>query len=228
MISQDKINKTVVKFFKPIFYGKEFVNELARLLYMYQNVFYINNDKRLALFLANVKAEVATKRGKAVMRERMCYTTERLKAVFKFFRHNEILAEKYGKNLLHRCDERKIANIVYGKRLGNRGIYTNDGYKYRGAGILQTTGRENILKGVKVIEDKIGIKLTDDTGDVFDGILDNYTIGVLLGMAYWYDNKMYECKTFDCSVDIINKHTDSRKKRHTYYTKLSRYIHTLA
>jgi len=224
MVNRDFINYVVAKTFK--FYDKNFVNELARLLILYGSDFKIDTPNRLALFLANVKAEISINKitRKVRMREKMNYSAKRLMKVFKVFRHNKDLAYKYGFTFTHKANEVMIANIAYANRLGNGDIDSGDGYRYRGAGILQTTGKKEILADLKLIEKKIGIKLIDKNGNVYDGILDSYFGGILLGFAYWYRNKMYEAKNIDETVDILNYYTDSRKKRKKFYTKISKTI----
>ncbi len=40
-------------------------------------------------------------------------------------------------------DEEKLANFVYANRIGNGDINSGDGYRYRGRGIIQITGKSN-------------------------------------------------------------------------------------
>ena len=42
--------------------------------------------------------------------------------------------------------QKKIANRVYGNRMGNGDEKSGDGYKFRGRGFLQITGKDNYKK----------------------------------------------------------------------------------
>jgi putative chitinase len=41
------------------------------------------------------------------------------------------------------ADQEMIANIAYGSRLGNGPIHSGDGWRYRGRGPIQLTGKDN-------------------------------------------------------------------------------------
>ena len=109
--------------------------------------FEINTPLRLAHFLAQAAHESG---GFKVFQENLNYSADGLKKIFpKYFPGN--LSESYAKN------PEKIASKVYGGRMGNGDESTKEGYKFRGRGALQTTGKENYKKlgeflGVNLIE----------------------------------------------------------------------------
>ena len=69
--------------------------------------------------------------------ENLNYSSSALRSVFgKYFITDE-MADEYARN------PEKIANLVYSNRMGNGDEETGDGYKYRGRGALQLTGKSN-------------------------------------------------------------------------------------
>ena len=103
--------------------------------------FNITSNLRLAHFLAQCAHESGN--FKAV-NENLNYSKDGLMKVFpKYFPGN--LAESYAKN------PEKIASRVYGSRMGNGDETTKEGYKFRGRGYIQLTGKSNYTNFTKFI-----------------------------------------------------------------------------
>jgi len=96
--------------------------------------FEINTLPRVAGFLAQCGHE---SNNFTILHENLNYSAERLHEVFP--RHFPTLAaaEPYNRQ------PERIANKIYGGRMGNGNESSGDGYKFRGRGILQITGRDN-------------------------------------------------------------------------------------
>lgn len=93
----------------------------------------IDTPLRVAHFLAQVVMESA--RFQAV-EENLNYSAERLLQVFKTH-FTAAQAQQYAHN------PEKIGNRVYADRLGNGNEASGDGYRYRGRGLIQLTGKYN-------------------------------------------------------------------------------------
>ncbi len=107
--------------------------------------FQINTPLRLAHFLAQCSHESA---GFKATEENLNYSVSALKSVFKkYFRGN--LAEKYARQ------PEKIASRVYAGRMGNGNEASQDGYKYRGRGYIQLTGKNNYNAFNEVVADDV-------------------------------------------------------------------------
>jgi putative chitinase len=52
------------------------------------------------------------------------------------------LAQLYGRTADHPADQRMIGILAYGGRMGNAPAPSEDGYNYRGRGLIQTTGKK--------------------------------------------------------------------------------------
>ena len=107
--------------------------------------FNITNSFRLTHFLAQVAHESGNFR---FVRENLNYSTEGLLKVFPKY------LDKNTAPLYARKPE-QIANIVYESRMGNGNRNTGDGWRFRGRGYLQLTGRTNY----KAFGDYIGVNL---------------------------------------------------------------------
>lgn len=68
----------------------------------------------------------------------------------KYFTDEEALRYGYIRDsrgmIVQRANERMVANLFYGSRLGNLGSHTDDGWNFRGAGLIQLTGRYNFTE----------------------------------------------------------------------------------
>lgn len=107
--------------------------------------FGITTPLRLAHFLAQASHESG---GFKVVQENLNYSAEGLKKIFpKYFPGN--LNESYARN------PEKIANKVYASRMGNGDESSGDGWKYRGAGFIQLTGKANHQAFDRFVEDDI-------------------------------------------------------------------------
>ena len=69
--------------------------------------------------------------------------------IFKRYFPTKQLAEQYQRKPV------LIASKVYGSRMGNGDESTKDGYKYRGRGYIQLTGKENYTEFGKSINEDI-------------------------------------------------------------------------
>jgi len=95
----------------------------------------IDSVNRVAGFVAQTAHESA---GYTVLTENLNYSATALNKIFpKYF-------ERAGRNAsdYHRQPE-KIANVIYANRMDNGDTSSGDGWRFRGGGILQLTGRHN-------------------------------------------------------------------------------------
>lgn len=107
--------------------------------------FGITTNLRLAHLLAQTSHESGHFKS---VTENLNYSADGLKKIFpKYFPGN--LNESYARN------PQKIANKVYSSRMGNGDEASGDGYRYRGRGFLQTTGKSNYADFNKIVEDDV-------------------------------------------------------------------------
>jgi putative chitinase len=108
--------------------------------------FELNTPLRLAHFLAQAGHESG---GFKAVNENLNYGAKGLLGIFKKYFPTEAKAKEYERK------PEKIANLVYGGRMGNGPEVTGEGYKFRGRGYIQLTGKDNYKAFDAVVAENI-------------------------------------------------------------------------
>jgi len=111
----------------------DIVHALVSSLDTLSSKYEINSALRLAHFLAQTAHESG---GFRIVEENLNYSADGLMKIFpKYFRDKD--PNEYARH------PEKIANVVYASRMGNSDTASGDGYKFRGRGLIQLTGKSN-------------------------------------------------------------------------------------
>jgi len=135
----------------------------------YCDKYNINTPLRLAHFLSQVNHESGDMK---YIEENLNYSAKRLLQVFpKYFKTLEE-AKKY------EYKPEKIANKIYANRMGNGDEASGDGWRYRGRGPIQLTGKNNYILFANWVKNK-------DIINNPDLILKDNDLLVLTAFFYW-------------------------------------------
>jgi putative chitinase len=147
---------------KALFPKYKHPEDLAEVLTEQFEKYEINTVNRAAGFLAQCGHESA---GFTILKENLNYSAEGLNKIFKKYFPTVDSAKAY-----HRQPE-KIANKVYGGRMGNGPESSGDGYKFCGRGAIQLTGRDNYTKFAK----SVGMTVDEAVADLetLDGAIES-------------------------------------------------------
>jgi putative chitinase len=102
--------------------------------------FELNTPLRLAHFLAQAGHESG---GFKALNENLNYGAKGLLGIFKKYFTKADKTLDTAKAALYERKPEKIANLVYGGRMGNGPEVSGEGYKFRGRGYIQLTGKDN-------------------------------------------------------------------------------------
>lgn len=166
----------------------------------------INTSLRLSHFFAQIKHESNLK----PINENLNYSSTGLLSTFgKYFDAKS--AAIYARN------PEKIANKVYANRMGNGDENSGDGWKYKGRGFIQITGKSNYTA------------LSKSTGKDYinnPGLLLNEADAMLSALWFW-DSKNLNSLADKDDINLITKSIngglnglDDRKKNLNYYKTL--------
>lgn len=160
------------------------------------------SDEQTAMFLAQCGHESA---GFTRLEENLNYSAKSLYNVFRKYFPTIGIAEQYERR------PEKIANLVYGSRMGNGSAETGDGWKYRGRGIIQITGKFNY----RSLEYDTGLNVVENP----DLLLE---VKNAVTSAFWYWDRHDLAKYSD--IEIVTKKIngglngiDERKQLYTRF-----------
>lgn len=155
---------------------------LSRILPKYG----IDTVERVSMFLGQCALESSEF---TYLTENLNYSTQGLLKTFpKYF--NRVTARVYANK------PEKIANRVYANRMGNGDEKSGDGWKYRGAGFIQLTGKYNYMKWAE----SMGMSIDQAVNHVktLDGAIE-------AACWFWTTRKMND------DADRMDIHTTTKK-----------------
>ena len=171
----------------------------------------IDQPHRIAAFLAQCGHESG---GWTTFEENLNYSAQGLQGIFGSHFHGD--ADQYARQ------PEKIANRIYCNRMGNGDEASGDGWKYRGRGPIQLTGKANYTK------------FAQDMFDDWQNLLDNpdwvtYDKDFALMSAIWFWNEynlnhyadIGDIKTM---TKIINGGYLGLDERQQLYNQISQYL----
>lgn len=137
--------------------------------------------------------------------------------VFKYFIENKDDASKYGRkdldswgdNGIQKANQKMIANLAYGpttakgKELGNSEV--EDGWRFKGRGFIQITGRVNYQYSNHFTERLAGKNIMTDEGAKL--LATDIEVATIACMAYWAhpDRKLQYHSNLESDTDRISK-----------------------
>lgn len=164
--------------------AEQYIDQLEEVLPKYGIA---GSKTRLAHFFAQILHESGSMRFDM---ENLNYSAKALRSVFgKYFKTQEE-AEKYARK------PEKIANRVYANRMGNGDEASGDGWKYRGRGLIQLTGKNNYEAFAKWVGDD---RIMDDP----DLVASEYAVHS--AVFYWDRNNLNAVADTDDVVALTKR-----------------------
>ncbi|MDW1968478.1 hypothetical protein R7Y21_01215 [Vibrio sp. 945] len=208
----------------------EFLRGVVNELNAHVEFYKLDTPLRRAHFFAQIMQETGSNLS---TEELFRYSFRGLVLTFRNFARDKVSAKELsydesvpGKNTkrdgstLTKADFIRVANIAYGGRMGNDKV--NDGWKFRGRGLKQLTGKNNYAtfdkwhsKNKREWSEDINVSFVDNPDLLFEA-----KYAVRSAAFFWVTNNLY--KLADNGVEysdsqaitaIVNKNTDSYIKR---------------
>lgn len=175
---------------------------------------HLNTELRLYHFMAQVYQETGAT---FMIDEDLNYAATALPGLFKYYRLHPDEQQVDGRTPAHRADQEAIANKAYGGRNGN--TEPGDGWRYKGRGMKQLTGRKNYKAFTGYSKKTWGDSINYEEKPEL--IATDIKLAVRSALFFWDDNNLYTIADggysrtqADGITMIVNKHTNSYDKRY--------------
>ncbi|MGC6360448.1 glycoside hydrolase family 19 protein [Bisgaard Taxon 45] len=153
-----------------------------------------------AMFLAQCGHESV---GFSIFTENLNYSEQALLRVFRRY-FDEMSAKRYARK------PEMIANRVYAARMGNGSEESGDGWRYRGRGIVQITGKSNYTAFKAWLGRDINI----------DDIATNIDLAVKAGIWFWIRNEIADVTSVEKATRRVNGGLNGLEDRVNLYRRL--------
>lgn len=211
--------------------------EIAAELNRHISLYKLDTPLRRTHFFAQILQETGPQLS---VEEGFIYKAESLTQMFRYFRRNPEVARRHGYETrrgikadgtrMTQVDFEAIANGAYGGRadLGNGDYASGDGWRYRGRGLKQLTGRYN-YEALTRWHSRLIDNWPEDDVDFVESpdILLTMKYAVRSAANFWVSNKLYDLadtgagsKAVDSITEIVNRDTDSYPERRANFNRL--------
>jgi putative chitinase len=163
----------------------------------------ITSKYQIAAFIAQCSHESG---GFNIMVENLNYSSDGLRKVFPKYFPDTVIADKYARQ------PKAIGSRVYAGRMGNGSEASGDGYKFRGRGILQLTGKINYMECSASVYHDDRLMETPELLEGKEGAL-------LSALWFWDKNKLKDVADFTVLTKRINGGTNGAADRVKYLQK---------
>jgi putative chitinase len=145
--------------------------------------YHITTPARVAGFLSQIGHESG---GLAKLQESLNYSVEALLKLFGRHRISEADARRYGRAPGQSANQEMLANLLYGGEFGRKNLGNTepgDGWRFRGRGLKQLTGRSNY----RLCGEAIGVNLVSSPERLLEPELATRSAG-----WFWHSNGLNE------------------------------------
>ena len=194
-------------------YLPQWYNALSQLLPEYG----IDTPERIAAFISQCSHESM---GFTVLQENLNYRWQTLRRLFSRYFPTDEIAKQYATRPNR---QEAIANRIYANRMGNGPESSGDGWKHRGRGLIQLTGKDNYSAFAESLE--ISIDEAIDYLTTFEGAVQSACwFWETNNLNYWVD-----IGDFDGLSDSINIGRKTKKYGDSigFADRLNHYRHAL-